>query len=372
MAGTDFNFDEEELKQQDADAAKKKNLYNAVGGAFDALSNRRSAADFLLGTPQQKPTAGNIWRDAAANIKDPLEEKEKMAKAYLQNQGVIKAKDDQSQTDLTKDPNSAVSMAAKQMAKEKFGYVPKPEDSAFSLGSVLDPKRIGEIQAQAQINSQNEDRKLATEHKYRMEEENNKAENKKGAAKNEGEKALDRDYAKTYNDWTGNGRASLVKNLQSLREARQALKDDPSLTGGLTGIAGDRFTADRVLKQRQKVQSAIQNSLRATLGAQFTENEGNRVLKNAYNEAASAEANGESLDAAIKMLESQAANNDSKAKHFERNGTLTGYVMPTGESTQPATVRIKAPNGKIKEIPADQAKAAVAAGGTLVDSTAGQ
>lgn len=146
-----------------------------------------------------------------------------------------------------------------------------------------------------------------------------------GKGRTEGQKALDKDYAKDYNDWSSGGRALLSKNLQNLKDARDALSTDSSLTGGLTGVFGDRLTADRVLKQRQKVQSAVQNSLKATLGAQFTEKEGERILKNAYNEAASPETNIESITSLINQLESQASNNDKKAKFYEQNGSLSGY-----------------------------------------------
>jgi hypothetical protein len=158
-------------------------------------------------------------------------------------------------------------------------------------------------------------------------------QNKQANVSNVGRKKVDEDYAKDYNDWTSAGKSSLDKNLQSLIEARDALAEDPSLTGGLTGVFGDRLTADRVLKQRQKVQSAVQNSLKATLGAQFTEKEGERIMKNAYNEAASPEANMESLNALIQQLQTQGANNNAKSKYFEQNGTLTGFSAPGNRRT---------------------------------------
>lgn len=155
----------------------------------------------------------------------------------------------------------------------------------------------------------------------------NKTKSEMGGIKlTEGEKAVDKDYSKDYNDWNSSGKTVLNKNLELLRQAKSSLEKDPSLSGGFTGVASDRFTADKVLKQRQKVGSAVMNSLKATLGSQFTEKEGERILKNSYNEAASSDTNIESLDAIINQLEQQAANNDAKARYFEQNkGTLKGY-----------------------------------------------
>jgi hypothetical protein len=160
-----------------------------------------------------------------------------------------------------------------------------------------------------------------------------------GGKLTEGEKAVDKDYAKDLNDWVGNGKATLSKNLQALKEARSALETDSSLSGGLTGILPERLTSNKVLQQRQKVGSAIQESLRATLGSAFTEKEGERILKNAYNEAASPEANKASLDALIKRLEDTAATNDDRAAYFKANRSLAGFQAkaPAAAATE-ATV----------------------------------
>lgn len=198
-------------------------------------------------------------------------------------------------------------------------------------------------------------------------------EAKKGEARSEGIKALDKDYAKDYNEWTSAGSPLLSKNLTALEEAKNALSKDPSLVGGLTGTLPDRMTADRVLQQRQKVGSAIQSSLKATLGSAFTEKEGERVLKNAYNEAASPATNIASLDALINQLKTQKDSNDAKAQFFQKNGTLAGFEPPkTMTASNPGsggsnTVRVKDPSGNIRLIPKDQVKNALAAGGSLAD-----
>ncbi len=148
----------------------------------------------------------------------------------------------------------------------------------------------------------------------------------------EGEKAVDKDYAKDKNNWESGGRTGFIKNLDSLKEAVKGIK-----SGGLTGILPDRLTSDAVLQQRQRVNSAIQDSLRPLLGAAFTAEEGERVLKNAFNEAASPEANKESLNALIKRIEKTVEINDAKAKYFRENRSLAGFDAnaATPQSTGP-------------------------------------
>lgn len=183
----------------------------------------------------------------------------------------------------------------------------------------------------------------------------------------EGQKAVDKDFAKDYNEWTSTGRASLLKNLEALKEAQAALTKDSSLSGGLTGAFPDRMTADRVLKQRQKVGSAIQGALKATLGSAFTDKEGERTLKNAYNEAASPATNIESLNAEIKRLEAAGRANEEKARHFEKNGTLRGYEGASSTSqAPPGFVRMKSPNGSVRDVPESKVKDYEAKGATRV------
>lgn len=178
-----------------------------------------------------------------------------------------------------------------------------------------------------------------------------------------GQKKVDSEFAKDYNDWTSAGRNTVDKNLDRLRAAKQALQQDPSLTGSLRGLAPDfvrNTTNEKAIVTRDDVRAAAQGALRATLGPQFTEREGNQIMDRAYNERLSPEANIAKIDAAIKELERNKENNDRKAAYFQQRGTLTGFELP--QNTQ-ATVRMRDPKGNIREVPASQAEAARRAGG---------
>ena len=88
----------------------------------------------------------------------------------------------------------------------------------------------------------------------------------------EGRKALDKDYAKDYNDWTSTGRSNLDKNLERLKNAKLALQNDDSLTGAIRGLTPDwlrNLTNEKAITTRDDVRAAAQGALKATLGAQF-------------------------------------------------------------------------------------------------------
>lgn len=163
---------------------------------------------------------------------------------------------------------------------------------------------------------------------------------------NEGRKAVDKDYAKDYNDWTSAGRATVEKNLERLRNAKAALAEDSSLTGSIRGNTPDvirNFTNEKAIQTRDDVRAAAQGALKATLGAQFTEKEGERIMNQSYNEKLSPEANIEKIDAAIKELETNRENNDRKAVHFQKYGTLNGLNAVTPESNNISNLKDKKP-----------------------------
>lgn len=154
--------------------------------------------------------------------------------------------------------------------------------------------------------------------------------NKKGTP---GLQALDRDYVKEYNDWTSNGKTQLAKNIERLENVKSVLekrKDDVFGTSGrITGNLHDFFRSEESIRLRDDIHAAAVGALRATLGPQFTENEGKRIMDMAYNEKLSPEQNIEKINLAIKELRANEANNDRKAGHFEEFETLGGYKSDT-------------------------------------------
>jgi hypothetical protein len=151
---------------------------------------------------------------------------------------------------------------------------------------------------------------------------NAKATTPKGSV---GQQAVDRDFAKDYNEWTSGGAQGAKTEIQKLRNVAAALRNKEVTTGGLTGMFPDRMTSASLLRARSDVQSTIMNSLRAILGAAFTEKEGERVIKNTWNEGDSTENNLARVERLANDLEAKARDKDAKAKYYEQFGSLQGF-----------------------------------------------
>lgn len=190
----------------------------------------------------------------------------------------------------------------------------------------------------------------------------------------EGQKALDRDYAKDYNDWTSTSRNALDKNLQRLENAKAALQSDPSLTGSIRGTLPDfirNTTNEKAISVRDEVRAAAQGALKATLGSAFTEKEGERIMNQAYNEKLSPEENIRKIDQAIAELLANKSNNDKKAIYFQKNGTLNGLDILSNQQNSsnqqaPKTVRMTDKSGRFFDVPAELYGEAIAAGASKV------
>lgn len=167
-------------------------------------------------------------------------------------------------------------------------------------------------------------------------------ENKQETRQSEGEKATDRDYAKDYNDWTSTGRTELDKNLTRLKGAKEALSKSDNLTGNFVGRLPDVVRPEDSIALQQDVQSAAIGGLRAALGAQFTENEGKRIMDMSYDPKLSEAANKKKIDTAIEELQRRKEAQDSKSSYFENNKSLSGFKStPKGDFGQPSNVDSK-------------------------------
>ena len=143
-----------------------------------------------------------------------------------------------------------------------------------------------------------------------------------------GQKALDVSFAKELDDWTSSGEAVADKNLNRLREARNKLAeaaDNGSISGRVVGRLPDVLRSEESLAIQQDVHAAAIGALKATLGAQFTEKEGQRIMNMAYDPRLSPQENVKKIDAAIAELERSKENKNAKAAQFEAAGTLKDY-----------------------------------------------
>lgn len=164
-----------------------------------------------------------------------------------------------------------------------------------------------------------------------------KRKEKADKEKSKGFEVLDKDYVKEYNDWTSNGRPLVEKNFQLLDQSSNALakhKNDLIGTSGrVTGRLPDLLRSEESIRIRDDVHAAAVAALKATLGAQFTEREGERIKEMSYNEKLSPAENLKKIEIAKAFINQLAKNNNAKANHFETERTLGGYKSNTGAIT---------------------------------------
>ena len=178
----------------------------------------------------------------------------------------------------------------------------------------------------------------------------------------EGEKVVDREFAKEYNTWTSGAGQGARSEIIKLRGVADALRSGKVETGGLTGIMPDRMTSKEILKVRADVESTVMNSLKAILGNAFTEKEGQRIIKATWNESDTTENNLSRIERLVSGLENQANAKDDKSMYFADNGTLNGWKPSQNKSNVAKDGSPKQNSGDAFAAPADGGKVMVSNG----------
>ena len=149
------------------------------------------------------------------------------------------------------------------------------------------------------------------------------------------QKAADETFAKDYAaSVLGGGYADSRRNLAQVKDVLSDLQDPegPNLTGPLLGSTPDfitKFTHPKAIDARERVEEVVQRNLRQILGAQFTENEGERLISRAYNPRLPEAVNAERLGRLVEVMEAAYEAKMAAARHYEQYGTLSNYPGST-------------------------------------------
>jgi hypothetical protein len=145
----------------------------------------------------------------------------------------------------------------------------------------------------------------------------------------EGEKSTDKAFAKEYIGLQATGGlADIDKQLVQLEEAAANLESGRNLTGPNIAMQSDALlslTNPEAIATRESVEEVVQRNLRLVLGSQFTEKEGERLIKRAYNERLSEAENAKRVRRLSAQIKSAAESKRSAIDYFEQNGTLKGW-----------------------------------------------
>lgn len=152
-------------------------------------------------------------------------------------------------------------------------------------------------------------------------------------APTEGEKTIDREFGKKVVNWNATGRAEYKTNMAKLKRALEILeakKDDfLGVTGKKEGIVPKLFRSSENIAAQQDVEQVATASLRAALGAQFTEKEGERIMAQSFDKDLEEEQNIQKIKDTIATLEERARALDDMNEFFKKNRSLRGYTGKT-------------------------------------------
>ncbi len=143
-------------------------------------------------------------------------------------------------------------------------------------------------------------------------------------------KKLDENFAADANIWLQGGAAGVEKKMSQLDEAMTILESGQNVTGAI-GMLPESvqpfFNAQGTIAQ-ENVAEVVQSSLRETLGAQFTEKEGERLIARAFNPKLPPAENAKRVRRLIEQTRKMAAAKQAMVDYAMENGTLRGYAGP--------------------------------------------
>lgn len=147
------------------------------------------------------------------------------------------------------------------------------------------------------------------------------------------DKALDTKSGQDFAEYVaGGGYADAAKNIAEISDVVKRLNSGEALTGPTIGLQPRKIlelTNPSAADTLDRVENVVQRNLRLILGAQFTQEEGNRLIARAYNPTLPPEMNAKRLNALMTQMQLAADAKEAAWKHYQENGTMKGYSGPT-------------------------------------------
>lgn len=145
-----------------------------------------------------------------------------------------------------------------------------------------------------------------------------------------GQEAFDKEAAKELVAFTQGGAADAVKNISQLKDVAESIRAGRAgnVSGPGVGIMPDAvnaFVNPSAVDVREQVEEVVQRNLKAILGAQFAQREGEQLIKRAWNPVLDEKVNLARLDRLIRQMELAYQAKAEAAAYFRENGTLTGW-----------------------------------------------
>lgn len=185
----------------------------------------------------------------------------------------------------------------------------------------------------------------AQEEKDRMSEQRMMARMGGSGKPSEFEKSYSRKLGTSFSEYTTKDRPMIIANIDKVDEAINLM--DSGKVIGQTTYTPDMYLglkSPSTVIARDNIKSAIQDTLRPTLGAQFTENEGKRIMALAYDENLGPEINRQRAQKLKDVLSTKVQFQDDLLSYIRaNNGSDAGFpyqnygMVKVGGPTAPGT-----------------------------------
>ena len=147
------------------------------------------------------------------------------------------------------------------------------------------------------------------------------------------QEAQDKAFADLALDWKAGGLADLSQQRDTIAGVISDIAESDEPMSGPTVAAISKLGLGAVLTPeaedvQQRVASVVQRTLKETLGAQFTQKEGEQLIARAYNPALSPEMNLRRLGALFDTIQQTVDARRSMIEYADKAGTLAGYTGP--------------------------------------------
>jgi hypothetical protein len=294
-------------------------LGDTVGGAIEkqvdknAVSNALAQATGQDGSVDYNKAFGNLL--AAGRTKEA-----QVIANYAESQATAKYREDSLKPDSVRE----------------FEYLSGGNQPSQAAGETLAPA-APQAPIGSGVTATEEPMRLGPDGKMTYEEYLQK---KKGPTA--AQTAVDTAFGKDYADWNaGGGYAGVKKTQDQLNEQITRLGKSDNISGPWIGALSDFGSAGGILggaaswgqrnfypesiDTRQQIEESIQSNLRRVLGSQYTEKEGENLLKRTFDPGLDEGVNMRRAEQVLQQLDSMAKAKDEAAKYYEQNGTLVGW-----------------------------------------------
>lgn len=172
---------------------------------------------------------------------------------------------------------------------------------------------------------------------------------KSNGGQSEGQKKVDQDYAKHYNNFTGKGRANALQTIKQLEELQAELDKESknifqSGGGRLTSMMPDMVRTTDSLRWKSEIPAKANLVLKELFGGQLSDGERESESKTYYNDLLSPADNSRVLSKKIQTLKDQLTSETAKARFFRDKGTLNNFNFEdTQLSSQEAPANTSTP-----------------------------